>query len=273
MPAVKPRRRHICSKANVRKSKKTLKTSICSCQQDLLASLLHGVLLCRCPDGKAECNLVHKVGKVVDQVQSAVCNTTHEVSEKVAKRVDGPTHGDNEAHSAERGLHVLADASSCNLASLTCKDLEQDKAPTSHAENEASEWRHGLSLTCIAEGKHSNSAKQQTPEHALGKVGLHCRQNQVELDHLQRHCNGPIDVTVEDRGGANLDPELAHVEVVHGCNQCHQGTHVHGSLPMTSHRHGLHQEEDCGSHHGDGDDPEGDGNRIIRVQEAVFLED
>ena len=42
---------------------------------------------------------------------------------------------------------------------------------------------------------------------------------------------------------------------------------------MTSNSHGLHQEEDCGSHHGDGDDPERDGNWIIRVQEAVFLED
>merc|ERR1719498_2049420 len=142
--------------------------------------------------------------------------------------------------------------SSCNLASLTCKDLEQDEAPTGHAENKASHWRHGLSLTCIAEGEHSNGAKQQTPEHALGKIGLHSRQDQVELDHLQRHSDGPINVTVQDRGGANLDPELTHVEVVHGCNQCHQGTHVHGSLPMTSNSHGLHQEEHCGSHHGDG---------------------
>merc|ERR1712023_187147 len=195
------RRRHICSKADVRKLKTTLKTSICSSQQDLLASLLHGVLLCRCPDGKAECNLVHKVSQVVDQVQSAVCNTTHEVSEEVAKRVDGPTHRDNEAHGAERGLHVLADASSCNLASLTCKDLEQDKAPTSHAKNEASHWRHSLSLTCIAEGKHSNSAKQQTPEHALRKIRLHCRQDQVELNHLQRHGDGPINVAVQDGRG------------------------------------------------------------------------
>merc|ERR1711924_340937 len=71
-------------------------------------SLLPGVLLGRCPDGKAECNLVHKVSKVVDQVQSAVSNTTHEVSKEVAKRVDRPTHRHNEAHGGERGLHVLA---------------------------------------------------------------------------------------------------------------------------------------------------------------------
>merc|ERR1712216_41234 len=196
MPAAKERRCHICSKANVRKSKfkTTLKNSICSCQQDLLASLLHGVLLCRCPDGKAECNLVHKVGKVVDQVQSAVSNTTHEVSKEVAKRVDRPTHRHNEAHGGERGLHVLAHTGLGNLACLTRKDLEQDEAPAAHAENEASCWGDGLRLTCIAEGEHSHSAKQQAPEHALGEVGLHCRQDQVELNHLQRHCDGPINV-------------------------------------------------------------------------------
>merc|ERR1712167_565367 len=131
---------------------------------------------------------------------------------------------------------------SCNLASLTRKDLEQDEAPAAHAENEACHWRHGLSLTCIAEGEHSNGAKQQTPEHALRKIGLHCRQDQVELDHLQRHSDGPINVTVQDRGGADLDPELAHVEVVHRCNQGHESTHVHGGLPVTSHSHGPHQE-------------------------------
>merc|ERR1711924_549635 len=103
MPAVKKKMSHL-QQSKCKKTKNTLKTSICSCQQDLLASLLHGVLLCRCPDGKAKCNLVHKVGKVVDQVQSAVGNTAHEVSKEVAERVDGPTHGDNEAHGAERGL-------------------------------------------------------------------------------------------------------------------------------------------------------------------------
>merc|ERR1719172_288504 len=132
--------------------------------------LLPGVLLGRYPDGKAECNLVHKVSKVVDQVQSAVSNTTHEISKEVAERVDGPTHRHNEAHGAERGLHVLAYASSCNLASLACKDFEQDEAPSSHAKNEASHWSDSLSLTCVAECEHGNGAEQQTPEHALGKI-------------------------------------------------------------------------------------------------------
>ena len=153
MPAVKGRRCHIYSKANVRKSKTTLQSSICSCQQDLLACPFEGVFLGRGPDGKAECNLVHKVGKVVDQVQSAVGNTAHEVSEEVAERVDGPTHRHNEAHGAERGLHILAHASSCNLASLACKDLEQDEANQRLSENMSQVTRnHVLRQTCIGVG-------------------------------------------------------------------------------------------------------------------------
>merc|ERR1719506_2350749 len=218
--------------------------------------LLPGVLLGRYPDGKAECNLVHKVSKVVHQVQSAVSNTTHEISKEVAKRVDRPTHRHNEAHGGERGLHVLAHTSLGNLARFPCKDLEQDESPARHAENKASCWGDGLCLTCIAEGEHSHSAKQQAPEHALGEVRLHCRQDQVELNHLQRHCDGPINVTVQDGRCANLDPELAHVEVVHCCDQGHKSTDIHGGHPVTSYGHGLHQEEHSGSHHGDGDDPE-----------------
>merc|ERR1711998_356640 len=166
------RRRRICSKADVRKLKTTLKTSICSSQQDLLASFLHGVLLCRCPDGKAECNLVHEVCKVVDQVQSAISNTTHEVAEEVAQRIDGPANRHNEAHGGEGSPHVLAHTSSGNLASFTCKDLEQDEAPASHAKSEANPRINSPGLTCIAEGKHGNCSEEQTPEHALGQVPM-----------------------------------------------------------------------------------------------------
>merc|ERR1712227_234016 len=153
---------------------------------------LPGVFFGRCPDGKAECNLVHEVGKVVDQVQCAVSNTAHEVAEEVAKRIDGPAHRDDEAHGGEGSPHVLAHTSSSNLACLTCKDLEQDEAPASHAQSEAHPRINSPGLTCIAEGKHSNCAQQQTPEHALGQVRLHCRENQVELNHLQRNCDRPI---------------------------------------------------------------------------------
>merc|ERR1719265_2057775 len=198
-----------------KKGKSDLKTHTCSWQQWLaLACLLRGVLFGRCPYGKAECNLVHKVRKVVDQVQSAISNTTHEVADEVAKRIDGPAHRDDEAHGGEGSPHVLAHTSSSNLASLTCKDLEQDEEPASHAQSEAHPRINSPGLTCIAKGKHCNCAQQQAPEHALGEIRLHCGENQVELNHLQRNCDGPINVTVQDWGGADLDPELTHVEVV-----------------------------------------------------------
>merc|ERR1719217_2061994 len=181
-------------------SASSLSKILSSCQQESLALAfpLSGVLLGRCPDGQAECNLVHEVGKVVDQVQSAVSNTTHEVAEEVAKRVDGPANRHNEAHGGEGSPHVLADTSSSNLACLTCKDLEQDEAPASHAQSEANPRISSSCLASIAKSKHGNCAQQQSPEHALGQVRLHCRENQVELNHLQRNCDGPINVTVQD---------------------------------------------------------------------------
>merc|ERR1719152_311871 len=176
-----------------------LKAQNYSWQQGLaLAFPLPGVFLGRCPDGKAECNLVHKVGQVVDQVQCAVSNTTHEVAEEVAKRIDGPANRHNEAHGGEGSPHVLAHTSSSNLASLTCKDLEQDEEPASHAQSEAHPRINSSCLASIAKSKHGNCAQQQAPEHALGQVRLHCREDQVELNHLQRNCDGPIDVAVQD---------------------------------------------------------------------------
>merc|ERR1719473_221274 len=59
------------------------------------------------PDGKAEGDLVDEVCKVVDEVQAAVIDTTHEVAKEVASWVNRPTCSDNETHGAERGLGEL----------------------------------------------------------------------------------------------------------------------------------------------------------------------
>merc|ERR1719414_81876 len=61
----------------------------------------------------------------------------------------------------------------------------------------------------------------------------------------------------------------SHVEVVNGCNQSHKRTYIQRGLPMVANIHGLHQEEDSGGHHGDGNDPERDGDGIVGVQEAM----
>ena len=79
-------------------------------------------------------------------------------------------------------------------------------------------------------------------------------ENQVELDHLQRDRDGPIDVAVQNWGAVD-----------------HQGTDVHGGLPMVGNVHGLHQEEHGRGNHGDGDDPESDGDGIRGAKEAMVL--
>ena len=59
------------------------------------------------PDGKAEGDLVDEICKVVDEVQAAVIDTTHEVAKEVAGWVNRPTCSDNETHGAEGGLGEL----------------------------------------------------------------------------------------------------------------------------------------------------------------------
>merc|ERR1719235_1832340 len=47
-----------------------------------------GAVLCGGPDGQAESNLVHKVRKIVHQVQAAVFDSSHQVTKEVAQGVD-----------------------------------------------------------------------------------------------------------------------------------------------------------------------------------------
>merc|ERR1719240_2458901 len=101
--------------------------------QQRACCLFQGAVLGRIPDGKAECNLVHEIGKVVHQIQSAVLDTAHQISEEVTKWVDTPTHSHDETHGAERSLHVLVHTTSRGT-SLTCEDLEQDEKPAKHAD-------------------------------------------------------------------------------------------------------------------------------------------
>merc|ERR1719272_1209528 len=64
-----------------------------------------------------------------------------------------------------------------------------------------------------------------------------------------------------------MDPEFAHVEVVHSSNQGNQSANIHGRFPMITHCSRFHQEEHCRSHHCDGDNPEGNRDRIIGIEE------
>merc|ERR1712027_59930 len=119
---------------------------------------LTGVLLARSPDGKTERNLVDEVSKVVHQVERGVLHAAHQVSEKVAERVDGPTHRDDEAHGVERGLHMLAHlvAAGSHGTGFAREDLVQDEPPSGHASGEASPSVNEAGLPRVAEGQHGN---------------------------------------------------------------------------------------------------------------------
>merc|ERR1712217_58486 len=190
------------------------------------------------------------IGKVVHKIERAVINSRLKVSKEVAKWVDGPTNGHNELHNVESGLDV-ATQSLGFLASFTCKDLKQDESPTSQTENTHSPRADELSLARVAESQHRHCSEEQTEEHSSSKVALHCSENEIEFDHLQRNCDGPIDVTIQDRGRTDGNPELTHVEVMHGCNQGDQRADVEGCPPSLRHAHTFHQEESRGSHHRD----------------------
>merc|ERR1712139_505951 len=85
----------------------------------------------RCPNRKAEGDLVHEVGQVVHQVENTVLDTAHEISEEVAKRVDGPTDRNDETHGLERSFHMLVRIAPCGRAGgFTHENFKQDVSPS-----------------------------------------------------------------------------------------------------------------------------------------------
>merc|ERR1712084_55589 len=201
-----------------------------------LASHLLGLQGCvglgALPDGKAECDLVDKVRQVVDQIEGGVIGVIEDqIAEEVACWVDWPANGDNKFHDRVRALH-MATCVACFLACLTSEHLVQDESPTRHTKSECWPSHQEVRFPSVAEGQHHNSATEKTEEHAATDLVVHCGEDEVELNHLQRNGDGPIDVSVQDRASSNCDPELAHVEVMDRCDQGHQGTYVQGSLPL-----------------------------------------
>merc|ERR1712032_941515 len=246
------------------------KVSKCSCEEGLLlgSSSWFRVALGARPAAQDKTDLVDKICDVVDDVQHIVVHRPLQESEEVAQRVDAPTKADNDAHVVERGLHGIRARAGAGVG-LTSKDLVKDEAPASHADSEASPGVHETSLTSIAERKHDHSAEEELPE-ACSTSGCSGRsQDKVELNHLQRHSDTPVDVTVHHRGLVDLHPVLTHVHVVHASNQSDQSSNMQGGLPMASHGACLSIEEHRGCNHCDGDDPEGHGSTIMLRQERI----
>merc|ERR1711933_24360 len=160
---------------------------------DSPAHLARSVLLGRSPDGKAECDLVDEISKVVHQVEGTIIDLAQQIPEEVAKGVDRPTGRDNEAHDAERFLHMLAHfvTGGSHGACFTLEDLVQDDPPSGQANDEACPSFKETNFTHVAGSQHENRTDQQAPEHAPTNVGLHCREDQIEFNHLQWHGNRP----------------------------------------------------------------------------------
>merc|ERR1711871_1311759 len=199
-------------------------TSSGSCATEQRILLLHGAALGAGPDRQAERDLVHEVSEVVHQVQGVVVHLAQHVAEEIPERVDRPANGHDETHGVERCLHVPVDlvVIASGLTSLTREDLVQDETPPAHAEEEAATGRDEVGLAAVTRRQHHDGADEQPPEHTRADVGLHRLQDQVELNHLKGHGDGPVNVTVEDGGAVDDDPVLAHVEVVHRSHQGHQ---------------------------------------------------
>merc|ERR1711953_345421 len=106
----------------------------------------------RSPDGKAECDLVHKISKVVNQIERAVLHSTQQVSEEIAERVDRPTDRDDEAHSVKRSFHMLVHllVASRHFASFADEDFLQDECPSRQADNEGQPSINETGLTDVA---------------------------------------------------------------------------------------------------------------------------
>merc|ERR1719488_97860 len=186
-----------------------------SCQQSILGLCCQGLSPCCTPDGRTEVDLVDEISQIVDQVERTVRDLTHQITKVVTQRVDGPANRHNDAHEVEGVGAGWAQSFLGDRACRTKEDLEENEGPASHAHTEADPWIDDLGLTHVTEEEHHHRADQKAEEHAGAKVRLDSLEDQVELNHLQRDRQAPIDVTVHNWAGLQLDPVLAHVEVVH----------------------------------------------------------
>merc|ERR1719182_391062 len=215
-----------------------------------------------------EADLVDKVGNVVDHVEGGLVGNAGQEAKEVAQRVDAPAKADDKAHVAEGLLDSLR-AVAAGLGGLTSKDLEEDEAPSAHAEDESRPAKSWGGLANVTEGEHEDGADEEPPESTSADRGLGSLQDQVELNHLQGHSDAPVNVSVHHRGLVELDPVLTHVHVVHTGNEGDQATNVQGGPPVVLDSGGLGEEEHCGGNHRNGDDPEGHCNSIGLSQEGL----
>merc|ERR1712139_149511 len=109
---------------------KTLKRDQRSCQQadSLGVRLARQSLSPGCtPDGCAEIDLVDEVSQIVDQVERSVRDLAQQISEVVARRVDGPANRHNDAHEVEGVGHGWTQIVLGCRACRTKEDLKENE--------------------------------------------------------------------------------------------------------------------------------------------------
>jgi hypothetical protein len=107
---------------------------------------------CSNPDHHTKRDLVNKIRKVVDQVQSSF--SAFSGTEYVADWVNCPTYGHNQAQCVERVLARWRTARCADLACFTCEDLVDNVKPASHSDSERRPIAHRAKLAQETEDQH-----------------------------------------------------------------------------------------------------------------------
>jgi len=215
------------------------------------------------PDGQNEGDLVDEISNVVDEIEDGGRHGAGQEAEEISEGIDAPADGHDGAHGVEGLLDGRGGVSAgLQLASLAVEDLVEDVEPAHASEDETGEGVDGVGLTHVAEQKHADGADEETPEDATGGRANRA-EDEVELDHLERDGDAPIDVTVDGGGLVIGDPVLTHVEVMDGGDECDEGTGGQRDSPVARKTLRLHEEEHGGGNHRNGDDPERDTDGVM----------
>jgi len=99
----------------------------------------------------------------------------------------------------------------------------QDESPSAHAEDESQPGVDAARLTEVAGDKHEYGSDEEAPEDASASWAARS-EDEEELNHLERHGDGPVDVTVDDGTAVVGDPVFTHVEIMDSCDEGDQGS-------------------------------------------------
>merc|ERR1712119_93510 len=158
------------------------------------------------PASQHEGDFVDEVGNVIGHVERLGCSSRIvNLAKEVTCWVDGPSQAHDDTHVVKRLLDGFGRGAR-RLSRFPSKDLEEDESPAAHTQSETSPWIDCLGLTSVTEGKHANGANQEFPEASWANRCFRGFQDEVELDHLQRDSDAPIDVPVHNWAPANGDP-------------------------------------------------------------------